>query len=67
MVTVSLVDLAELAAVEPDEDLFALMAAHCPYYATPLRSEASSSRRDGATYKGRIRVRASSMCRGVSC
>ena len=28
---------AELAAVEPDEDLFALMAADCPYCATPLR------------------------------
>jgi len=37
LVTVSLVDLAELAAVESDEDLFALMAAHCPYCATPLR------------------------------
>ena len=37
LVTVSLVDLAELAAVEPDEDLFALMPAHCPYCATPLR------------------------------
>jgi len=37
MVTVRLVDLAELAAVEPDEDLFALMAGHCPHCATPLR------------------------------